>query len=50
MALDVIARAGFGMDVSWRTNKSFTAVYAGLGAPPLVALVASSAANLLHDT
>ena len=33
MALAAIARAGFGMDFSWRTNESFTAVCAGLGAP-----------------
>ena len=33
MALAAIARAGFGMDFTWRTNESFTAVCAGLGAP-----------------
>ena len=33
MALAAIARAGFGMDFSWRTNESFTAVCASLGAP-----------------
>jgi len=33
MALAAIARAGFGMDFSWRTKESFTAVCAGLGAP-----------------
>ncbi len=32
MALAAIARARFGMDFSWRTNESFTAVCADLGA------------------
>ena len=33
MALAAIARAGFGMNFSWRTYESFLAVCVGLGAP-----------------
>ena len=50
MALAAIARAGFGMDFTWRTDEIVIAVCAGLGAPHRWHWLLRSVANLLRGT